>query len=68
MVGRTCENKKNFWKSMSLNIQENELINSQGSQRIYTIDTLLLYRKVNIIYMMQLIYLVGVRKDIESER
>lgn len=68
MVGRTCEDKKNFWKSMSLNIQENELIDSQGLQRIYTIDTLLLYRKVNIIYMMQLVYLVGVRKDFESER
>lgn len=67
MVGRTCENKQNFWKSMSLNIQENELIDSQGLQRIYTIDTLLLYRKVNIIYMMQLIYLVGVRKDFKSE-
>lgn len=47
MVGRTCENKQNFWKSMSLNNQENELIDSQGLQRIYTIDTLLLYRKVN---------------------
>lgn len=68
MVGRTCEDKKNFWKSMSLNFQENELIDSHGLQRIYTIDTLLLYRKVNIIYMMQLIYLVGVRKDFESER
>lgn len=68
MVGRTCENKQNFWKSVPLNIQENELIDSHGLQRIYTIDTLLLYRKVNIIYMMQLIYLVGVRKDFESER